>query len=130
MIFTKHSPRRCEDRDPASDRPTTYVPPVQIYEGEDAFQVVAEVPGADEQSTDITVEQGVMTLTAKMTAPKPQGAKLAYSEFSEGCYRRRFELSDAVDLKGIEATVAKGVVTVRLPKAKSVLPHKVPIVAG
>lgn len=113
-----------------TDRPVTYVPPVQIYEGEDAFQLIAEVPGADDQSTEITVDQGVLTVTAKMTAPKPDGAKLAYSEFREGSYRRSFELSDSVDKQGIEARVANGVLTVRLPKSRAVLPQKVPVVAG
>jgi len=114
----------------SSGRQVTYVPPVQLYEADDAFQLIAEVPGADDQSTEITVEQGVLTLSAKMTAPKPDGAKLAYSEFSEGCYRRTFELSDAVDTQAIEATVAKGVLTVRLPKSKTALPHKVQVIAG
>ena len=113
-----------------TERRATYVPPVQIYEGEDAFQLVAEVPGADDQSTEVTVEKGVLTVSAQMTAPKPDGAKLAYSEFRDGCYRRSFQLSDAVDPRGIEATVAKGVLTVRLPKTKSQLPQKVPVVAG
>ena len=48
----------------------------------------------------------------------------------DGIYRRSFELSEAVDPQGIQATVAKGVLTVRLPKAKAVLPHKVRVVAG
>ncbi len=113
-----------------TDRQVTYVPPVQIYEGDDAFQLVAEVPGADDQSTEITVDKGVLTVSAQMHASKPEGAKLAYSEFREGCYRRSFELSDAVDKHGIEATVSKGVLTVRLPKTKAVLPQKVPVVAG
>jgi HSP20 family molecular chaperone IbpA len=130
MIFTTRNdqPRRGEAV--RNDRQVTYVPPVQIYEGEDAFQLIAEVPGADEKSTEVTVEKGVLTLTAKMASPKPEGAKLAYSEFSDGWYRRSFELSDAVDKQGIEATVANGVLAVRLPKAKALLPKKVPVVAG
>jgi len=112
------------------DRQVTYVPPVQLYEGEDAFQLVAEVPGADDHSTDVTVDHGVLTVSARMTAPKPEGAKLAYSEFRDGHYRRSFELSEKIDPQGIEATVAKGVLTVRLPKAKAALPHKVRVVAG
>lgn len=113
-----------------STRQVTYVPPVQLYEGADAYELIAEVPGADDQSTEVTVDHGVLTLSAKMTSPKPEGARLAYSEFTEGCYRRTFELSDAVDPQAIEASVAKGVLTVRLPKAKAALPHKVRVIAG
>lgn len=114
---------------PASGQ-VTYVPPVQLYEGEDAFELIAEVPGADDQSTEVTVDHGVLTVSAKMAAPKPANGKLAYSEFKDGCYHRTFELSDAVDHQAIEATVAKGVLTVRLPKAKAALPQKVRVMAG
>lgn len=113
-----------------SQHEVTYVPPVRLYEGEDAFQLVAEVPGADDQSTEVTVEKGVLTVSAKMTAPSSDGLKVAYSEFRDGCYRRTFQLSDAVDTQAIEASVAKGVLTVRLPKAKSTLPQKVRVIAG
>jgi HSP20 family molecular chaperone IbpA len=111
-------------------RQVTYVPPVQVYEGPEAFELVAEIPGADDQSTEISIEKGLLTLSAKFTAPKPQDARLTYSEFTDGCYHRTFELSDAVDPSGVEASVAKGVLTVRLPKAKSVLPQKVRVIAG
>lgn len=107
-----------------------YVPAVRLYEGEDAFQLVAEVPGADDQSTEVTVEKGVLTVSAKMTRPTSDGLRVAYSEFKDGCYRRSFQLSDAVDDQAIEASVAKGVLTVRLPKAKSTLPQKVRVIAG
>jgi HSP20 family protein len=112
------------------NRQVTYVPPVQVYEGADAFELIAEVPGADDQSTEVTVEKGVLTLLAKMTPAPVDGKQLSYSEFTDGCYRRSFELSDAVDPQGIEASVAKGVLTVRLPKAKATLPQKVRVVAG
>ena len=130
MFYVNRSCRPGQRTEGPSDRHVTYVPPVQIYEGDDSIQLVAEVPGADDQSTEVTVDKGVLTVTAKMSAPKPEGTKLAYSEFSDGCYRRSFELSDAVERTGIEATVAKGVLTVRLPKVKVELPHKVPVIAG
>ena len=114
----------------SATRPVTYVPPVQVYEGADAFELIAEVPGADDQTTEITVDQGILTVSAQMAPASVDGKKLAYSEFTHGCYRRSFELSDAVDPQGIEATVAKGVLTVRLPKSKATLPQKVRVVAG
>ena len=111
-------------------RPVTYFPPVQVYEGQDAFELVAEIPGADEQSTEVSIEKGVLTLAAKMTTVKPLDATLKYSEFTNGQYRRSFEISDAVDPSGIEASVTRGILTVRLPKAKTTLPQKVRVIAG
>jgi HSP20 family protein len=115
---------------PQSQQQSVYVPPVRLYENENDFELIAEIPGADDQSTEVTVDHGVLTLSAQFAAPKPEGAKLTYSEFTDGCYRRTFTLSDAVDPQGIEASVAKGVLTVRLPKSKNALPHKVRVIAG
>lgn len=126
--------RSCESQvcspSQSGNRQVTYVPPVQIFEGDDAYQLVAEIPGADDQTTEVTVEKGVLTVSARRSAPQPEGVKLTYSEYRDGSYRRSFELSDAVDKSKIEATVANGVLTVRLPKSKTLLPQKVPVIAG
>ena len=114
----------------AASRPVTHVPAVRVYEGEDAFQLVAEVPGADDQSTEVSIEGDILTVSAGMSSSEPEGARLAYAEFRTGCYQRSFELSDAVDRQGIEASVCRGVLTVRLPKARAVQPQKVPVIAG
>jgi HSP20 family protein len=122
--------RECGTNSTQGQGQTVYVPPVRLYENENDYQLIAEIPGADDQSTEVTIDHGVLTLSAQMMAPQPEGAKLAYSEFTDGCYRRTFTLSDAVDPQGIEASVAKGVLTVRLPKSRNALPHKVRVVAG
>jgi HSP20 family molecular chaperone IbpA len=41
-----------------------FVPRADIYEVEDAIVIVADVPGADENSIDITLEKNILTINA------------------------------------------------------------------
>ena len=40
-----------------------YVPKTDIYETKDAIVLVADMPGVDEKSVDITLEKNVLTIT-------------------------------------------------------------------
>ena len=40
-----------------------FVPRVDIYETNDSIEIVADMPGVDENSVDIMLEQDVLTIT-------------------------------------------------------------------
>jgi len=109
-----------------------YVPLVDVYETEDSdfsgTVVVAEVPGATEDSIDIRVEKGVLSISAEATLDDP-GEKYSrtYTGFVGGRYFRAFALSDEVDRQNIEASLADGVLTIKLPRAAAAETHKIPI---
>jgi len=106
-----------------------YVPAVDIYETDKNFTVYADVPGADPKTVDITIEKGVLTLTAKVNEEIPVGAKLTYSEYGIGDYRRSFTLSDQIDQDKIEATVKDGVLKIVLPRTEPAV-RKIEIRSG
>jgi HSP20 family molecular chaperone IbpA len=95
-----------------------FIPRVDIYETDEAIQIVADVPGVDPDSVDITLEQGVLTINGFAQDIQPEGYALAYSEYSVGDYTRRFTLSNQIDQEGIEASVKDGVLRLHLPKAQ------------
>ena len=95
-----------------------FVPRVDIYETEDGITVVADMPGVDEESIDITLEQNVLTINGYIEPRRPEDYSLAYAEYRVGDYERRFTVSDQVDKEKIEATVRDGVLRLELPKAK------------
>ncbi|GIX03321.1 MAG: heat-shock protein [Planctomycetaceae bacterium] len=107
-----------------------YRPNVQIYELPDAIELVAEVPGADEKTTEITLDNDELTLRARVPADNHEGAKLVYAEFRDGDYERTFRLSEDIDRQRIEARVKDGVLRVRLPKAEHAQSRKIAVVAG
>ncbi|MCX8030523.1 MAG: Hsp20/alpha crystallin family protein [Thermodesulfovibrionales bacterium] len=106
-----------------------YTPSVDIIEKKDEIIVIADMPGVDEKSVDITLEKNVLTIYGKVEIDFAENYKLRYSEFGIGDYERVFTLSDEVDREHIHATVKNGVLKIILPKAESVKTKKIPIKA-
>jgi HSP20 family molecular chaperone IbpA len=107
-----------------------YRPSVQIFESPEAVELIAEVPGADEGSTELTLENNALTLRARVTPPEVNGSKLVYAEYGPGDYERTFQLSDQIDRQKIEAKVKDGVLRVRFPKADHAQTRKINVLAG
>lgn len=105
-------------------------PNVRILESAEAVELIAEVPGADEHSTDVTVENDTLTLTARVADPEAVGRKVVYTELRDGDYRRSFQLSDKIDRQRIEARVKDGVLRVRMPKSDQAVSKKIAVLAG
>jgi HSP20 family protein len=92
------------------------VPRADIYETNDTIIVVTDMPGVDESSVDITLEQNVLTINGYAALVEPEGYRLGYAEYRVGDYQRQFTLSDQIDRDKIEATVKDGVLRLHLPK--------------
>ncbi len=107
-----------------------YVPRVDIFETAEEIVVVADMPGVDENSVDITLEKNVLNLTGYVEPVRPENYSLAYAEYDQGDYQRSFTFSDEVDQENIQATVKNGVLHLRLPKAAPVKARKIAVKAA
>ena len=107
-----------------------FVPRADIYETDEAIAVVADMPGVDENTVDISLENNVLTINGYVAAEQPEGYSLTYSEYRVGDYQRAFSLSDQIDREGIEATVKDGVLHLHLPKITEAKVKKIAIKAG
>ena len=107
-----------------------FVPRADVYETGDAISVVVDMPGVDEGSVDITLEDNVLTINGYVDPEPPEGYGLAYAEYRVGDYMRAFTLSDQIERDGIEATVRDGVLRLVLPKVEEVKKRKIAITAG
>lgn len=107
-----------------------FTPKVDIYETQETIVLTADVPGADENSVDITLDKDVLKISGTVEQTEAQGRRLYYSEYDVGDYQRNFTLSEDVDREKIEATVKNGVLRVVLHKAEPVKAKKIAIKAG
>jgi HSP20 family protein len=107
-----------------------FVPRADVYETGDAIVVLADMPGVDEESVDITLEDNVLTINGYVDIEPPEGYGLAYAEYRVGDYLRAFTLSDQIERSSIEATVKDGVLRLYLPKVEQVKRRKIAIGAG
>ena len=106
---------------------TVYVPDIDIIEDKDSVHLVADMPGVDRDSIEITVENNVLTIEGKGLVDTPEGYDLVGQEFGIGRYRRDLTFSEDVDPDGIKARVRHGVLNVTLPKREQVKTRKIKI---
>ncbi|MFC1525942.1 Hsp20/alpha crystallin family protein [Candidatus Latescibacterota bacterium] len=107
-----------------------FSPRADVYETGNEIVVMADMPGVQEGSVDISLEKNVLTVQGKVEALPRVGYRLAYGEFDDGDYKRSFALSEGVDRDRIEATARDGVVRLVLTKAKEAAARKIPVKAG
>lgn len=109
-----------------------WTPAVDLLEQEDAFLLVADLPGVSEDDVAIDVEGDVLTLSGARTVhrgvTKEHGAIRA--ERGHGSFRRRLTLPEGVDPEQITAAFDRGVLEVRVPKPVRSRPRRVSIQVG
>lgn len=99
-------------------------PAVDIYETEEGLTLVADVPGLDDKSLNISIDQGVLTIEGD--APAGTG-DLHYREFAMAGYWRQFQLPETLDAEKARAEVRHGVLTLHLPKAAAARPKRIEV---
>jgi HSP20 family protein len=107
-----------------------FVPRADIYETDEAIFVVADMPGVSEDSLDITLEKGVLSLNGTVEPETLEDYSLAYAEYRVGDYVRSFTLSNEINQEAIEATLKDGVLRLTLPKVTEAQTRKIAITAG
>lgn len=104
-----------------------FVPTTDIFETEDALTVVMEVPGVNNEAVDISVENQVLKIEAKIDPSKYDGMEPLYTEYNIGHFARSFTLSNKIDQQQISAKLEDGVLTLSLKKAKEAVPRKISV---
>ncbi|HDP24869.1 MAG TPA: Hsp20/alpha crystallin family protein [Deltaproteobacteria bacterium] len=108
----------------------SFIPNVDITEKGHALMIHADMPGADEKSVNITLENDVLTIEAQVKDVRLEGHTLSYAEYEEGDYYRAFTLNENVDRDKIEASLKNGVLSIVLPKAEEAKTKTIPIKVG
>jgi HSP20 family protein len=93
-------------------------------------QLRFDLPGIDPASIDVTVDRGVLSVSAKRDEEYAEGEKPFIRERVMGSFARRIRLADTVDADRIEAAFDAGVLTVTVPVADTAKPRKVEITSG
>jgi len=99
-------------------------PSVDIFETDEGLTLVADMPGLDDDSLDVTIDQGVLTIQGN--APAGSG-DYHHREFAMAGYWRQFLLSDNFDAEQAEANIKQGVMTLKIPKAEKAKPKRIEV---
>jgi HSP20 family protein len=112
------------------DTSAVLVPPVDIYEDESGFTLMADLPGVSKERLGVKVNGDALLIEGDVAVPSPQGMELFYAEIPASRYERSFTLSRELDASKIEASLKDGVLKLRIPKAEQARPRRIEINVG
>lgn len=119
------------DRSPGDDSSgatADWAPPVDIEEYPDRFVIYADVPGVDPASIDVTLDEGVLTLSGnRQAADEPVNIERRRRERAAGRFHRRFTLPDTADAEAVTASGRLGVLEVHIPKRPQAQPRRITV---
>jgi HSP20 family protein len=109
----------------------TWMPPVDIYETEDAFVLEAELPGFTREDVEIELVENRLTLRGERKPPSAvKEEQYRRHERAYGRFERAFLLPAVIDRDHVTAEMHHGVLTLRLPKNDLAKPKRIPIREG
>jgi HSP20 family protein len=94
---------------------------------ENEIELKFDLPGIDPESIDVTVDRGVLTVSARRAEEYTEDEKPFIRERVMGSYVRRVRLSDTVDAEKIEASYSGGVLNVHAPLQEQAKPRKIEV---
>lgn len=100
-------------------------PPVDIYENQEQYLVLADLPGVKNDDVQIRFEEGELTIRA--TRADNGNGNGESAEFTAADYVRRFSIPETVDASKIDAKLHAGVLELTLPKASRVKPRQIAV---
>lgn len=115
---------------PTTARETTHwteAPAVDVVEHTDEFRIQVEVPGRGVEDVELGVENRILTIQARVPARDNAPAKYLVREHGPRELVRRLRLGDTIDVSGIRAEVARGLLTIHLPKVEAAKPRRIEV---
>lgn len=89
-----------------------------------------DVPGVAPEKIDVTVDRGVLTVSATREEAKTEGDEQVVRERYVGSFTRRVRLSDRLDADSIQASHEDGVLELHIPVREAAKPRKIEVSSG
>jgi HSP20 family protein len=101
-----------------------WAPLADVSESEDEYVIKAELPEVRKEDVNITVQDGVLTLSGERRQEKREDSEKVHRiERYYGSFARRFALPENADEEGIRAESRDGVIVIRIPKQRVIEPQ-------
>jgi HSP20 family molecular chaperone IbpA len=102
----------------------TIAPPVDIFETDQSFVVLADLPGVGPDGLEVITERDTLTIRGRTDRPEEEPD---YQEFVLSDYRRTFALTEDLDVSQVSATLKDGVLRIQIAKSPRLQPKRIPI---
>jgi len=111
----------------ALEKESWVAPLIDIYETEDDFFLIAQMPGVSKDNVKIKIEDEHLVIMGRIDYDSSLNRKYVLTETEIGNFYRRFKISDSIDKSKIDAKLENGVLQVKLPKHERVKPKTIEI---
>jgi HSP20 family protein len=109
------------------EKERSFAPFSDIYETENDFVLVANMPGIKKENITLKLEEGSLVIFGKVNYDELMKRKYILNETEIGNYYRRFKISDSIDISKIQAKFDNGQLILTLPKHDRIKPRKINI---
>lgn len=105
--------------------------PLDVHADDQSYVITAVAAGLKPEDLKIEILGDVVTLRGEIRPEEPEGqADYLLRELSYGEFQRTLQLPEPVDAEKAEASLANGVLTVRLPKTEDARPKQIKVNAN
>ena len=111
----------------ALEQESWVAPMVDIYETNDDYYLIANMPGVAKEDVKVKLEEGDLVIMGRVNFLGEMKKKYIMKEIDSSNYFRKFKLSDSVDEDKIDAKLENGRLFVFLPKVERVKPKTIEI---
>lgn len=103
------------------------VPAVNAWEDDESIHVELEAPGVKSEQVDVSVHGEELSIKIDRPPLEREGVTYHRRERGSGPFARVLRLPLDIDAEGVEANLAHGVLTIRLPKVVLEGPRKIEV---
>jgi HSP20 family protein len=103
----------------------TRIPYVDVIDSGTEYVVKAELPGLKKENVQIEVGTNEVSLTAKSSVEtEERGKTYLHRERAFSMFRRRIGFGESIDTEKVSASMAEGILEIKLPKLEPKLEKK------
>jgi len=109
--------------------PQAFDASVDVRANDNEMVFICDVPGVKQEDLEVTVENHVLTLKGTRRFESKDDEQVMLGR-AYGSFKRAFTLPDYLDDSNLDAHLADGVLTIRIPKHAQAKPRKIQIGTG
>jgi HSP20 family protein len=113
----------------AATNQQAFDPSIDVRANDNELVFICDVPGVKQEDLEVTVENQVLTLKGTRRFESKDDEQVMLGR-AYGSFKRSFTLPDYADDANMDAHLADGVLTIRIPKHAQAKPRKIQIGTG
>jgi HSP20 family protein len=107
----------------------TFDPSIDVRSSESEVAFVCDAPGVKQDDLEVTVQNHVLTIKGTRKFESKEGEQVVLGR-AYGSFARTYSLPEYLDDANLSASLADGVLTIRIPKHPQAKPRKIQIGNG